>query len=357
MVLGMGMRTIWISLRAMNYTDQAFRASIRNVENLEKSEKQHLQTLLKQKDVARLTIQTGVLYAATIAMVGMQLASLLNMTQVGAEYMSEFNQTVDELKVAFADTLFEALKPLLDVLKVFMGFIRDSGPLRNVIVYVGLLAGGLFTLYAVYLILRGAIAQYNANLALNNFFTEMSVKHGVSMVASNTAVGFSFKSVAVAIGLVTAGLTIFTLLGSVIGNQAGAIVAAVASITAALLALAVAMNIVSVGTLTPLQLGAFAAGAGIAAGVMGIQANQGFANGTRGLPNTGLFLGHKGEIVYNPATNRPAGMESEVMGRREPSTTVQDIDINIAQLNTKADYDDTKEKLGRELYNIAKRSR
>src|SRR3990170_2507375 len=81
---------------------------------------------LKTIDTARLNIQTGVLYMAMISMVSQKLIGLLSLTQVGSEYMSEFNQTVQELKVAFADTLFEALKPLLDVLQIFMNIIKDN---------------------------------------------------------------------------------------------------------------------------------------------------------------------------------------------------------------------------------------
>lgn len=350
----MGMRTIWISLRAMNYTDQAFRASIQNIEKLEKGEKALLNQRLQALQVARLNVQTGVLYAATTAMVAQQVFNLLNSTQEGSQYMSEFNQTVQELKVAFADTLFEALKPFLDVFKSIMEFLKNTGPLRSVIVYVGLFAGGLFALYSVYLILRGAMAQHNANLALTAYLTQMAEKYNISMTATNTGLAFSFKSLALSVGLVTAGLAIFMMIGQVIGKDAGIIVAAITAITVALLALAVAMNIVSVGSLTPLQLGAFAAGAGLAAGVMAMQGS--YAVGTRSLPYTGMFLGHKGEVVYNPSTNRPAGVQSDLRGEGS-STTIQDIDIHVGTINTKTDVDDMEEKMGRTLFKAVKGSR
>ena len=84
MVMGMGMRSIWIALRATNYTDRAFRLAINNLDKLEKKEKAHVKLLIRQKQAAMANVAAGMMYAAMGYMMAGSLANIMAQTRVGA---------------------------------------------------------------------------------------------------------------------------------------------------------------------------------------------------------------------------------------------------------------------------------
>jgi hypothetical protein len=348
---GLGMRTVWISLRAMNYTDQAFRDTIRNMKNLSKASKEKIKDLLSDKDAAMKSIQVGTLYAAMTMMVTQRLGQLLSLTQVGASYMSEFNASWQELKVSFADTLFTVLKPLLDVLQIFMNVIKNNSALRTVVVIVGLLGLGLFALYSVYMVLNGVMKMNAAMHAINAIITG---KNTASLWAHTITIGtttIAYWKLAVAMGAAIGAFTIcYTLLQGLSGPAQTA-VAAIMLIVGALVALWALQSATTMGF-------ALVAGGIAAAGAVTLASQYtnptGFAKGTRALPSTGMFLGHKGEIVYNPQTNRPAGVEDQVMGRNG-RVEASSVTVNFSgDINTKADVEDIDDIVGRRIYRAVK---
>jgi len=348
------MRTVWITLRAMNYTQQAFRNAIMSVEGLTDAEKKHRDNLLKTIDTARLNIQTGVLYMAMISMVSQKLIGLLSLTQVGSEYMSEFNQTVQELKVAFADTLFEALKPLLDVLQIFMNIIKDNAPLRTLVVVGGLLAIVLGGLYSAYLILHNQMLMNATMMELNAFMSGKTA--AVHTVHGFTVHGLTiaYKSLAVAVGAAFAGFTIAYSALQGLNPVISGVIAIVLALAAAFMYLYVAHSMATVGITA--ALGAAAGGAALAT-ISNIQNTGGFAVGTRALPSTGMFLGHRGEIVYNPRTDKPTGVGKEIFGEGGGRGQYNKIDFHVNTLHTKSDIDEVDEKIGNRLARAMKNGR
>ena len=354
MVLGMGMRTVWISLRAVNYTDQAFRASIINLKKLENAERNHLNLLFAQKDMARYQIQTNMLYAATLAMVYGELFRLTSETEVGAEYMSEFNETVKELKTAFADTFFEILRPVLDVISVFMGYLKEHEVLRKFVGGIVLLGGALLMLIFVYKIISGLHTDHIMKQAIINYLTDLQTQKNIQLIATEKAhiitihgVSLSYFQLAAAVGMAGGAMAITFMLLKDVPAAVSAVIAVVFALAAAFWALFVAESAASLGVAA--ALGGVAAGAA-AATVVAYQSRGGwFQKGTRALPFTGPFWGHKGEIVYNPSTGRPAGVRDILTGEGEPSVTNQDIDINVEHLHTEASFDEIDSKIARKL--------
>jgi len=363
MAMGMGMRTIWISLRAMNYTDRAFTAAIINMKKLTAKEREELKIAQASLTVSRMRIQSGMLYAAITGMIVGQMWNLMQAAEMNSEYMAEFTQTITELKSAFADTFIDTLKPVLDVMKRFLELLRDNKPLQLVILYLGLGAVALIGMNAAYNLLSGAVTHYLAMAALNALATKLDIKlKGQSFWASMSLVGAKLKlalanhvlaislfKVALAAG---AGFAIFFALKDVIGPIPAALLAiagAAAILAISLWSAAIPMSILSWG------LAAIAAGAAIA-GILAMTAGiTGFEGGTRALPHTGLFFGHKGEMVFNPSTGRPTGISEEAGraigggGAGGPSITHQDIDINVEHLHTEAKFDDLDEKMSKKF--------
>jgi len=137
---------------------------------------------------------------------------------------------------------------------------------------------------------------------------------------------------------------------------------AVSAIIAVVLALAAAFFLlwagISAATLGIAGvIGGVAAGAALASATA-MRSQMGFAAGTRALPYTGMFFGHRGEMVFNPATGQPTGVRREVFGEEmEPRTNIYDMPITIEHVHTKADFDDLDEELGQALRKGAKRRR
>jgi len=351
---GLGMRTVWISLRAMNYTDQAFRDSIRNMKDLTKADKEKVNQLLNDKDAAMKSIQVGVLYAAMTAMVAQRLGALLNLTQVGASYMSEFNQSWNELKVSFADTLFTVLKPLLDVVKSFMEVIKNNSALRTIVVVVALLGIGLLALYSAYMVVNGIMKMNAAMHAINAIITGHNTESVWAHTISIGAAKIAYWQLAAAMGAAFAAFTVtFSLLQGASPIISGAI-AAIFALAAALWYLYVAEGAASMGVTA--VLGGIAAGAAVAT-AYNIQSQMpSHAMGTRRVMATGPAFLHRDEIVYNPRTNRPAGVEDQVMGRSERGEAGQ-LTVNFSgDIHTKSNIDEVDEKIGKSIWRAVKGS-
>jgi hypothetical protein len=288
----LGLRTIWIALRAVNYTDRAFQATMLNLDNLTK----------KEAIIAQATHRAAV-QGLMAGMMWMTFGGMLG--QAGME-------------MARTTT---ALKPFVNAVDSLAKTMGQSEALRTFVSILLLAVSAL-------MIFGGAAMMVKAIQDL-----EWLPSVGRMIAAHQVLAG--------AIGAVTAGFMIFIIIGQIIGKQAGAVVAGIAAITAALLALAVAMNIVSLGTLTPLQLATFAAGAAMAAGVMALGKYQ---MGTRSAGKTGLALVHKHEVIYNPTTNRPTQIGND-LSRGGGETNFYEMPVTIETVNTKADIDDLDEKL------------
>ena len=357
---GLGMRTVWISLRAMNYTDQAFRDSIRNMKDLTKADKEKVKQLLNDKDAAMKSIQVGVLYAAMTAMVAQRIGALLNLTQVGASYMSEFNASWNELKVSFADTLFTVLKPLLDVVKSFMEVIKNNGPLRTIVVVVALLGVGLLALYSAYMVVNGIMKMNAAMHAINAIITGKNTESMLAHTITVRGLTIAYWQLALAAGASVAAFLIFTSLATVIGKDGATIIAVITAVTMAVWLLYIALSAASGGVMAALGGAGAVAAMGIMAGSIGAVAAMNIpshAIGTRRVMATGPAFLHKDEIVYNPRTNRPAGVEDQVMGRGERGEASR-IQVNFSgDIKTEANVDEVDEKVGRTIWRAVKGSR
>jgi len=356
MVAGIGLRTIWITLRAVNYTDRAFRAAIDNTKKLQGEEKKHMDALLRQRKEIMANISAGLLYTAMGAIMIAGFYQLAQSTQLGASYMQQLNQSLTELKTQMADAFFVVLKPALDILQMFIGFMKQYPVISRVIAVLAVYASTLLLLVGLYKIFSGAIALVNNSQAINLLMTKIlgaeQVKNGFIVRGAT----ISYQQLGVAI---FGALGIFLVAMTALRGMNPIFTAAIAIVLALATAFWFLWAGISAATLgVGLAIGGAAAGAAVAT-AMNVQdqmnANS-YAGGTRALPKTGMFLGHKGEVVYNPSTGRPTQIANEVEGTH-PSSTTQQIQVNIDTINTKADVDDLDKELSRNLRKVANRSR
>jgi len=191
MVMGLGMKTIWISLRAMNYTDRAFKAAITNLDSLNKAEKTHLKQMLQMKQAAQANVQAGMLYAAMAGMMAGQLMAFMMSTAESSAYMRDFVDSLDEAKAALAETFVETLRPVLDVVKGFLNIIGDSPELRTAVVVVTLLGTALLGLYGASMLLKGISEGIAVTRQLNNFLITHKLLLNKQLILSQNATAVS----------------------------------------------------------------------------------------------------------------------------------------------------------------------
>lgn len=353
MVLGIGMRTVWISLRALNYTDRAFRAAIKNLDVLKKAEREQVKEALKMAEIGKMNVQVGMLYAATLGMMVNNMWNMLASTEAGKAHLAELNELINETKSAFADTIFTALKPLIDIFSIFLRVLRDNEPLRILVILFASTAVLLSAMYAGYKLLVGIKQMYTATLGVAQFLEKKGLLIKVADFKTTLAQAGAHWQLAVAVAAAGGAFAVTFMLLKDMPAYVNAIIAVVLALAAAFWALFVAESAATWGIAA--ILGEAAAGAAMATAAA-YQARGGmFAVGTRSLPYTGMFFGHKGEVVYNPISGRPTGLEPK--GELTSQTNVYRIPMTIENVHTKADIDDLNEKVAEAIRKSAKRRR
>ena len=340
---GLGMRTVWINLRAMNYSDQAFRDTIQNVNKLSEAEKSQYQQLIKNKDASMKQIQVGMLYAAMTMMIAQRVSQLVSTTQVGAQFMAGFNQSFTELKTSIADTLFTALKPLLDMLKSFMDLVKNNGPLKAIIAALIILSVAFLGVYSAVKVVDGMMRLHAATIELNDFLVKhhmvTQTEHGMII----NGLSISYKMLAASIAGAFLGFAVAYEILQHVNPIISATIGIILALTAAIIFLK------GVGGDYSFLLGLTAAGAAagsLYAAYNGMSAGTtpSYAVGTAYVPKTGPAILHEGERVLTKEENTKGG--------RSGSNQTVNIDMSGMTLQTKMDKEELVPFIRKELRNI-----
>jgi len=359
------LRTIFLIIRGEYMAGAALRIAKKDIMSLTKAEQANIRA---SQQMAHYAVFAG---GAMIAFGGMVMMGLMKMMEKygqSSRVMIQFNRVMNTAMSNLAKGLIpviQALTPFVKLLGkileipfvaqlvgwgvVFMivagGVIFLGGTILTLIQWLGLLTGStkLATLGTSLFgkTMAGTTGHMYAYMATTNEL----------VLTTKTATGATM-GLATALGIVTAGFTIFMILGAIIGSRAGAIVAGLTAITFAVLALAVAFNILSVGALTAGQLAAFAVGAGLAAGVMAMQSLSEYQQGTSFVGKGGLAVLHGGEEIKSARESTAMSkIEKERRGVEAPSykRTTWHVPITIENVHTKSDVEDLGTKIRRAL--------
>jgi hypothetical protein len=286
----LGLRTIWIALRAVNYTDRAFQATMLNLDNLTK----------KEAIIAQATHRAAV-QGLMAGMMWMTFGGMLG--QAGME-------------MARTTT---ALKPFVNAVDSLAKTMGQSEALRT-FVSILLLAVSALTIFG------GAAMMINAILALQQ-----------TVIWTHVA---AFGALAIAITTAFAAFMLMYEICKTLPPVISVLIGVILALAAAILFLRAVAGDIGV-------IYAVAAGAGAVGAFYGAYASatkKGFPMGTRSVGETGLALVHKHEVIYNPTTNRPTQIGND-LGRGGGETNFYEMPVTIETVNTKADIDDLDEKL------------
>lgn len=331
----MSMRTIWITLRAVDYASQVFNQLQKGIGSLIVSENK----LSKQNEVLRQTaLKAGEASLMMFTLSSQLSGQILNMamsSREGAGDMARLKQQIFLTTNALNNAAYEFLKVtgILGILSSALNAIQNNKALQYLVIAL-LVVGAVVTagigIYLAYIAITSLAAIKTLALAQTQ----------TVLIPAVTKTGFAFKSLAVSIGAAVGFFSIFFMIASSLSGPAKTIIGIIGGIISALIALIV-VQAAATGGLSALfsahgaALGA-AAGAGLGLGIGGL---GGFAGGTQAVQRTGPVFAHKGEVIYNPATNRPSQVGNDLT-RGSGSTTNMNTQITIENVHTKADYDD-----------------
>ena len=341
-------RTIWISLRAVNYTTQAFQDTVHGLTKLQQAQ------LRLKMDAARNMMAVGAMYVAMGGMAIMIINRIMQQSELGEKVLGEFGDSVGKSMSKLGDSFARVMGPLLNIVAKILE-LATANPI------ISDLLAGLITIGAVILIAAGAVKLFSGAIAILNL--QLMVKK--LMVHSTQQsllpyIGATHGATGATMGLAAAinmcvlplmiGVGLFTVLSSYMGQLPAALFAASAAFAVLALQMwlaAGAMSVLSWGAAAIAGGAALAGAIAIATGV-GAQAPE-YQMGTRMLTKTGPIIGHRGEVVYNPENQLPTQINRDA-NRQARATTEMNVDINIQELHTKSDFDDTEKKLRRALY-------
>jgi hypothetical protein len=337
---GMSVRTIWITLRAINYTTQAFAMISRDIGNLQKSEKELIKHTNDMRNAAIKFISAGMMFTVLGLMVGNTLFSMAAASAEGAAAMAELNAKFEMTKQTLGGAIYEILKAIhvFD----FLNYILDAIRQNPVLAY---LIGGLLIMAAAAAIVLGGLLLLSGAMLI--FVGQSKLMYGWNLMNAYSLkfLNMELKTLGASLGLAFGAFMLLYEVGKMLGPWAALVIGIILTVVAALIKLYIAESMSTLGFAA--IIGGIAAGtaAGIAAGY-GL-----FAQGTRSVPRTGPAIVHKGEVIYNPSTGRPTQIANDIEGNAGTAgrSGVTNIPITIENVNTKADVDDLDDELQRSL--------
>lgn len=119
---GMGMRTIWIGIRGMNYTDRATREVGSNIDELIRKQQQ-----LKMSAIA--LIAGGIMWTVMATMATVAIGRLMDATVQGHRIMFAFGKATENVMKSLGENFVKILGPTIQMLTVFLNTVSRIQPL------------------------------------------------------------------------------------------------------------------------------------------------------------------------------------------------------------------------------------
>jgi len=332
--MGIGMRTIWVALRAVNYSKPAFDQATSQVKALKEWQERLIKHQKEMYQQARMMIGVGLMYVAMGAMVGFAISKMISMSITGSQYMDKFSETAEKAMSAIGDALLKTLKPVLDTISAFLKLISENKALSMLIANMLVLASASLIFMGVLKMLRGA-------LILLNMQSLMTGNVGLqALVKGFFTADFSAKMLLGTLMKIFFIFYIFYSLSEALAQALGGPLQAAIVMLIPALAIIVGMLWAGASAMSVLTFGA-AAVAGIA-GMVAMQAvgPPQYAIGTRFVQRTTPAIVHAGEEIRTAQDARE---------QNKPSiTTIQaTIDLSGSTINTKADEEELTPTINR----------
>ena len=323
-------RSIWITLRAANYTGQALNDASRGLNKVQQAE----------VNLAKSSVQLGMMYVAMGAMAVQGMVSIMQMSERGKEVWEKFTQSIspslERLADAFADILGEVLpfiSALMNIItinpivtRVVAGFVLFAATLMMAAGAGKALSGGLKLLGIQFGVVGTSTTQ--AALPLDGKWTPSALR----ATLATHSLGAALKMMAIS---ALVGFGVFVALEGVVGTLPASLFA----LAAAFAVLAVQMWMAA-GAMSVLSWGAaaVAGGAALAGAIAVATGATEYQMGTSFVKKGGLAVVHEGEEIKSARETR---VKSRMEGIEAPryAKTSWYVPITIGTVHTKSDKD------------------
>jgi len=323
------MRSIWISIRAFNYTDRATRQVGRNIDYLIKQQEQ-----LKTQAVG--LVAAGVMWTVLGVMASMAIMKLIEKSGEGRRAIRVFSRATDKMLKELSKAFLTVLTPAIKMLTGLFNVVAKLDP-RILQLMAGVVMLGIVfvTTRGIMMALTGAFQYLTINTT-----TQVAVNYTLAQAwGQSTVAALTFKAAVtglwMSMGKFVMIFTLFIMLGQILGSEGSkwaavimGIATAVGILAAVLWTSATAMSILTWGAAAL----AGTAGLAIAASVT----PPSYQYGTRMVQRTGIALVHAGDVV-----SRPDRGDSTPKQAQYPRT-INHVKLSFGDIQTKADKEELR---------------
>jgi hypothetical protein len=322
------MRTIWVAVRGINYTDQATRQVGRNIDALVRKQQELQAQAVKM-------LMAGAMWTVFAGLAVVAITKIMEKSAEGRRVLFQFERSMNGMLKTVGDGFARVLGPAIKVLSAFFDVIAKYPILGNLIAL-------LTTLLITYLALKGItmiITGLSTYLGVSHLFQAQATKQltlaQFGCVSSSTALAFSFKGLVASLGPAFLIFMAVYQVFSMIGNNIPLLIAGVAAITVAFIALAyvlwssaTAMSIITFGA---------AAAIGVGAAIAASLTAPTYQTGVHSVRKTQLAVVHEGEEIRS---KRNVMYGQGTTGQR-PETRLFNFTFS-GDIRTKADKEELK---------------
>jgi len=329
--MAMGMRTIYVAVRGLNYTDRATREVGANVDKMVKKQ-QALRTQMVQ------TFAAGIMWAAMAGMMVMGIMKIMEASMAGRAVLRGFTRSINQLTKALSDQFAKILGPLIDMMSTFIDIISKNEPLMRMMASAMLIGTALLAVKGATMLL-GVALQYltgwwaSTTVAMNTF--TVYAGYGTAQVLTLSG---AFTVLRASLGPAVIMFMAMYQLATAFGNYAPVLLAVVAALTVATVAYAVA-NWSAATALSILTFGA-AAVIGVGAAIAARATMPVYHTGTKFVQRTGPAMVQQGEEIRS--AYEVNAQRSQIGGQRPFPTRRNQITISIGTVKTQADEEELK---------------
>jgi len=345
-------RTIWISIRAANYTTRAFQDSIRGLKKVEQQE------IAQQLRAKRNILAMSALYLSFSLIAVNSIVKVMKASAAGQNVLDRFSQRTSKAMARIGDAFAAILGPVLEVLAGILEFVTANPVLNLVAAGITLVAIGLFTAWSAGKLFAASLALVHVLLGKvavkATVVGQQTLPALIPNLRTTTAATWSLASAlqAVVIGF-TAGFAIVSTVATLFGRTP-AIIASVITAIAALIVivwqLAAAQWSVA-GAMSVITFGAAALAGGAAiAGVIAASSPDedfglvgSFATGTSYVRKSGLAMVHEGEEIGNARTKSRMSSQPYTRTSNQISVTIN------GNIQTRADNEELAPMISRAI--------
>lgn len=329
--MALGMRTIYVAVRGLNYTDRATREVGANVTKMQKQQQQ-LKLQMTQ------TFAAGIMWTAMAGMMTMGILKIMESSISGRIALHGLTNSVNQLTTALSDQFAKILGPLITMVSDFLEVISKNEPLMRMITSLVIISTVLIAVKGATM-LAGVAIQF-----LNGWLTSTSATLTLWTTSAQFA-SFSTMGLAGAFSVLQASLgpavVIFMTmyqLATAFGEHAPILLGVIGALTAAMVIYAAA----SWSAATALSILTFGAAAliGVGAAIYAQSQMPTYAIGTKYVQKTGPAIVHQGEEIRSAYEVNQKRLQS--LNQRPYPTRTNQVTISIGTIKTKADEEELK---------------